>query len=54
MVTAARSPHRVGLGPREVRRARLLHSWETAGLSVERIVELVDRGALSLMFWTRR
>jgi hypothetical protein len=43
-----------GLRPREVRRARLLHSWETAGLSVERIVELVDRGALSLMFWTRR
>lgn len=39
-----------GLGPREVRRARLLYSWEAAGLSVERIVELVDRGALSLMF----
>jgi adenylate cyclase len=39
-----------GLGPREVRRARLLHSWEAAGLPVERIVELVDRGALSLAF----
>jgi adenylate cyclase len=39
-----------GLGPREVRRARLLHSWEAAGLSVETIVALVDRGALSLMF----
>ena len=39
-----------GLGPREVRRARLLHAWASAGLSVERIVELVDRGALSLAF----
>jgi adenylate cyclase len=40
----------VGLGPREVRRARLLHSWEEAGLSVETIVALVDRGSLSLTF----
>jgi adenylate cyclase len=39
-----------GLGPREVRRARLLHSWEAAGLSVETIVALVERGALSLAF----
>jgi adenylate cyclase len=39
-----------GLGPREVRRARLLHSWEAAGLSVKSIVALVDRGALSLAF----
>jgi adenylate cyclase len=39
-----------GLGPREVRRARLLQSWEAAGLSVEAIVTLVDRGALSLAF----
>jgi adenylate cyclase len=39
-----------GLGPREVRRARLLHSWAAAGLSVETVVTLVDRGALSLMF----
>jgi adenylate cyclase len=39
-----------GLGPREVRRARLLHSWEAAGLSVETIVTLVDREAISLMF----
>ena len=39
-----------GLGPREVRRARLLHSWAGAGLSAERILELVDRGALSLAF----
>jgi adenylate cyclase len=38
------------LGPREVRRARLLHAWEAAGLSVETILALVDRGALSLMF----
>jgi adenylate cyclase len=39
-----------GLGPREVRRARLLHSWEAAGLSVDTIMALVDRGALSLAF----
>jgi adenylate cyclase len=39
-----------GLAPREVRRARLLHAWEAAGLSVETIVALVDRGALSLAF----
>jgi adenylate cyclase len=39
-----------GLGPREVRRARLLHSWEAAGLSVETIMALVGRGALSLTF----
>jgi adenylate cyclase len=39
-----------GLGPREVRRARLLHSWTAAGLSLQTILALVDRGALSLMF----
>ena len=39
-----------GLGAREVRRARLLHSWEAAGHSVETITELVERGALSLAF----
>jgi adenylate cyclase len=39
-----------GLGAREVRRARLLHAWEAAGLSVETIVALVDRGELSLAF----
>jgi adenylate cyclase len=39
-----------GLGPREVRRVRLLQSWAAAGLSVESIVTLVDRGALSLAF----
>ncbi|HKO85141.1 MAG TPA: hypothetical protein VJ140_11400, partial [Actinomycetota bacterium] len=43
-------PEEQGLGPREVRRARLLYSWTAAGLSVESIVELVDQGALSLMF----
>ena len=37
-----------GAGPRKVRRVRLLPAWAAAGLSVERIVELVDRGALSL------
>ena len=39
-----------GLGPREVRRARLLHAWEAAGLPVETIVALVEGGALSLAF----
>jgi adenylate cyclase len=39
-----------GLGAPEVRRARLLHSWAAAGLSVETILALVDRGALSLAF----
>jgi adenylate cyclase len=39
-----------GLGIPEVRRARLLHSWAAAGLSVEAILALVDRGALSLAF----
>jgi DNA-binding transcriptional MerR regulator len=37
-------------GARDVRRARLLHSWQAAGLSVETIMALVDRGALSLAF----
>jgi adenylate cyclase len=39
-----------GLGPREVRRTRLLQAWEAAGLSVETIVGLVDGGAMSLAF----
>jgi class 3 adenylate cyclase len=39
-----------GLGPREVRRTRLLHSWTAAGLSVETILALIERGALSLAF----
>jgi adenylate cyclase len=39
-----------GLGPREVRRTRLLHSWTAAGMSLQTILALVDRGALSLMF----
>ena len=38
------------LDPRAVRRARLLHSRSAAGLSVETILALVDRGLLSLMF----
>jgi adenylate cyclase len=38
------------LGAREVRRARLLHAWAAAGLSVETIVALVERGALTLAF----
>ena len=39
-----------GLGIPEVRRSRLLHSWAAAGLSVETILALVGRGALSLAF----
>jgi adenylate cyclase len=39
-----------GLGSRAVRRARLLHAWAAAGLSVETILALVERGALSLAF----
>jgi adenylate cyclase len=50
VAVGALPPEEQGLGPREVRRARLLYSWTAAGLSVESIVELVDRGALSLMF----
>lgn len=37
-----------GLGPREVRRARLLHAWERAGFPVETILALADRSELSL------
>jgi adenylate cyclase len=33
-----------------VRRARLLWSWRAAGLTVETVIALVDRGALSLAF----
>jgi len=50
MVAGALPREEAELGPREVRRARLLHSWEAAGLSDETIVALVDRGALSLAF----
>jgi adenylate cyclase len=50
MVAGALPREEAELGPREVRRARLLHSWEAAGLSVERIVALVEQGALSLAF----
>ena len=39
-----------GLEAPEVRRARLLHSWAAAGLPVETVQALVDRGALSLAF----
>ena len=38
------------LGPREVRRVMLLHSWEMAGLSVDAVLRMVDAGALSLRF----
>jgi adenylate cyclase len=50
MAVGALPREEAGLGPREVRRTRLLHSWEAAGLSVERILTLVDQGALSLAF----
>jgi adenylate cyclase len=36
--------------PRVVRRARLLWSWRAAGLTVETVIALVNRGALSLAF----
>jgi adenylate cyclase len=36
--------------PRAVRRARLLWSWSAAGLTVETVIALVNRGALSLAF----
>ena len=49
-IAAGALPAAAGLGPREVRRARLLHSWTAAGLSLHTILGLVDRGALSLMF----
>jgi hypothetical protein len=35
---------------RAVRRARLLWSWTAAGLSVETVLGLIDKGALSLAF----
>jgi adenylate cyclase len=51
LITAGALPaEEQGLGSREVRRVRLLHSWEAAGLSIETIVALVERGALSLAF----
>ncbi|MFL5737347.1 MAG: adenylate cyclase regulatory domain-containing protein [Actinomycetota bacterium] len=37
-------------GPRDVRRVRLLHSWERAGLDPETVMGLVDQGKLSLAF----
>jgi adenylate cyclase len=48
MGLGALPPDEAALGSREVRRTRLLASWERAGLSTETIVELVGRGALSL------
>jgi adenylate cyclase len=36
--------------PRAVRRARLLWSWTAAGLSVETVLALINKGALSLGF----
>jgi adenylate cyclase len=36
--------------PGAVRRARLLWSWRAAGLTVETVIALVNRGALSLAF----
>jgi adenylate cyclase len=37
-------------GSRELRRVRLLHAWEDAGLTAETVMALVDSGALSLGF----
>jgi hypothetical protein len=42
------------LGPRAVRRARLLHAWAAAGHSVETIIALVDREPCRWRSWTRR
>ena len=51
LVTVGALPsEEAGLGPREVRRARLLQAWEAAGLSVEAIVTLIHRGTLPLGF----
>ena len=36
--------------PQAVRRARLLWSWTAAGLSVETVLTLINKGALSLAF----
>ena len=36
--------------PGAVRRARLLWSWTAAGLSVETVLALINKGALSLAF----
>jgi hypothetical protein len=36
--------------PQAVRRARLLWSWTAAGLSVETVLALINKGALSLAF----
>jgi len=52
LVAAGGLPHaEAELGsPRAVRRARLLWSWREAGLTVETVIALVNRGALSLAF----
>jgi adenylate cyclase len=50
IAAGALSGEEQGLGPREVRRVRLLHAWQAAGLPVETIMALVERGALSLAF----
>jgi adenylate cyclase len=52
LVAAGALPHaEAELGsPGAVRRARLLWSWRQAGLTVETVIALVDRGALSLAF----
>jgi len=52
LVAAGALPHaEAELGsPWAVRRARLLWSWSEAGLTVETVIALVNRGALSLAF----
>jgi adenylate cyclase len=52
LVAAGALPHaEAELGsPGAVRRARLLWSWRQAGLTVETVIALVNRGALSLAF----
>jgi hypothetical protein len=52
LVAARALPGEAGeLGfPQAVRRARLLWSWTAAGLSVETVLALINKGALSLAF----
>ena len=52
LVAAGALPSEDGeLGSRGVvRRARLLRSWTAAGLSVETVLALINKGALSLAF----
>ena len=47
---AISDPTEQGAGTREVRRARLLHAWDRAGIAPETIFGLIEQGTLSLAF----